>query len=211
MAGWQHYNHPREWFVTVLSVKSPRHRRHDEDPYAVLGLRAGAGEAEIVAARRRLAKAAHPDAGGSVARMQRLNDAAERALATVRSPTDRPPTSERRPPPSYRGGALRHDHPSFTIEALPVEAFEGLLIAAASLGEVVDDDPPYLLEVLLGQPAPAWCRLQLVPEAGAASVSLTVASVPGSPMPDVDEVRDRWIAALNQLDWSDLDRSRPPP
>ena len=196
------------WLRCVF-VKPPRRHRRDDDPFAVLGLAPGAGEAEIVAARRRLAKAAHPDAGGSVGEMQRLNDAVTRALAAVGVPQSAaaPP---RRPPPSYRGGPVRHDHPSFTIEALPVEAFEGLLIAAAWLGEAVDDDPPYVLEAVIGEPSPAWCRLQLVPDAGATTVSLTVARLPGSPTPDVDEVRDRWITALNGLDWSDPDRTQPP-
>lgn len=200
-------------------VGTSRRSRDDDDPFAVLGVPETADEAVITAARRRLAKAAHPDAGGSIEAMQRVNDAADRALA-ARNP-DRPrPTprdtpgrtpGRRRPAPRYRGGAVRHDHPSFTIEALPVEAHEGLVIAGGWLGEVLDDDPPYLLEAVLGAPAPVWCRLELVPDAGASTVSLTVARVPEGPVPDVDEVRDRWIAALNRVDWSSLDRSRPRP
>jgi hypothetical protein len=104
---------------------------------------------------------------------------------------------------------VRLDHPSFTIEALPAEAFEGLLIAGATLGELIDDEPPYLLEVLMHDPTPAWCRLELVPDAGAATVSLAIAGLPGRSTPDVLEVRDAWIDALNRLDWSNLG-SRPP-
>lgn len=187
----------------------------DDDPFAVLGLPATADEAAIAAARRRLAKQAHPDAGGSVDAMQRINDAAARALAaTNRVPeAAQPPASSRRrrPTPRYRGGAVRHDHPSFTIEALPVEAFEGLLIAAEWLGRVADDDPPYLLEVVLDEPLPCWCRLQLVPDAGASTVSLTIARVPGHVAPDIDDVRDRWLRALNRVDWSTLDPNQPRP
>ena len=199
-------------FVTDGHVTSD-----DGDPFAVLGLPATADEATIAAARRRLAKEAHPDAGGSVDAMQRINDAAARALAATNrgaSPTGRTaptPSRRRRPTPRYRGGAVRHDHPSFTIEALPVEAFEGLLIAAGWLGDVADDDPPYLLEVVLDEPLACWCRLQLVPDAGASTVSLTVARVPGHDTPDVDDVRDRWLRALNQVDWSTLDPNQPPP
>ena len=195
-----------------------RRTRHDEDPYAVLGVPDTANEAAITSARRRLAKQAHPDAGGSIAAMQRLNDAADRAIAALArdagsaSPDSGAPARRRqKPSPTYRGGAVRHDHPSFTIEALPVEAFEGLLIVASWIGDVVDDDPPYLLEVVLGEPVAAWCRLQLVPDAGASTVSLTVAGVPGGSTPDVDDVRDEWIRALNQLDWSDLDQAQPRP
>ncbi len=58
--------------------------------------------------------------------------------------------------------------------------------------------PPYLLEVHLHDPAPCWCRLELVPEAGGTIVSLTVAGVAGE-APTADEVRDLWVASLNTL------------
>ena len=67
------------------------------------------------------------------------------------------------------------------------------------MGEVLVDDPPYLLEVHLTDPAPCWCRLDLVPDAGGSTVTLTVASIGGDPAPDVEDVRDRWVANLNQL------------
>ncbi len=96
-----------------------------------------------------------------------------------------------------------------TREALPVEAFEGLVLAAAELGELADDDPPYLLEVLMAAP-PAWCRLELVPDAGSSTVSITTARLPGHPTPDVYDVRDVWIGALNRLDWAEPGESRTP-
>ena len=117
-----------------------------------------------------------------------------------------------RPPASGRPRFGRRDHPSFTIEALPVEAFEGLLIVAGWLGDLIDDEPPYALEVALGDPITGWCRLDLVPDAGASTVSVTVAGEPGASPPDLDVVRDAWIAGLNQLDWAELGGgSRPPP
>lgn len=196
----------------------PSSRRPPADPYSVLGIDADADAATIQEARRVLAKRRHPDAGGSVAAMQELNAAVDEALAaleydgrggdgsrTPRSATGRRP---RQPPPSARGG-VRQDHPSFTIEALPVEAFEGLLVAAAELGELADDDPPYLLEMVMAVP-PAWCRLELVPDAGASTVSITTARIPGHPTPDVYEVRDVWIDALNRLEWPDPDGSPTP-
>lgn len=192
----------------------PGSRSVPKDPYEVLGVAPGADAATILEARRALAKQLHPDVGGSVESMQRLNAAADAALAAHVLPGSRSDVApsaptRRRPSPPPRGGTVRHDHPSFTIEALPAEAFEGLLIAAAELGELADDDPPYMLEVLMSTP-PAWCRLELVPDAGSATVSLTTARVPGHPTPDVDDVRDAWIAALNRLDWSDLGQQPQP-
>ena len=181
----------------------------------MLGVPVDADAATIAAARRRLAKRLHPDAGGSVEQMQEVNEAAELALDALDpapgSTIDRRPTDRRAPVPRRRSstGGVYHDHPSFTIEAPPVEAFEGLLIVAAQLGDLVDDDPPHMLEVVLGAPTPAWCRLALTPEAGAATVGLTVSRVPDGGSPDLDAVRDRWIEALNRLDWDRPDRPRP--
>lgn len=90
-----------------------------------------------------------------------------------------------------------HDCPSFTIDVLPVEAFEMLLLAAAALdADVADEDPPYLLEVLLRSPVAAWCRCEVVPEAGGSIVTLT------SDIGDLDaleDLRDLWIEAINEL------------
>jgi len=74
-------------------------------------------------------------------------------------------------------------------------------VVASWIGEVLDDDPPYRLEVMLREPAECWCALDLVPDAGASTVSLQVAPVGGRPAPDVEAVRDVWIAHLNELDW----------
>jgi len=184
-----------------------------DDPFAVLGLTPGAGVDAINAARRSLAKQSHPDSGGSIASMQQVNAAAEAALALAAADTpagrsrSAPRGRRRNNPPA--GGGVRHDHPSFTIEALPAEAFEGLLIAATILGDVVDEDPPDLLEVIMTEPVPAWCRLDLVSDAGAATVSITTARLSGHPVPDVLEVRDGWIDALNRLDWSQLGEQPP--
>lgn len=65
----------REAYTALPSPKVQR------DPWEVLGLRPGASADEIEAMYRVKAKAAHPDAGGSDAAMQELNDARERAKA----------------------------------------------------------------------------------------------------------------------------------
>lgn len=189
------------------------------DPFEVLGLTRSATVADVRAARRRLALDAHPDRGGDPARMRELNAAVDAAVAhlTGRRPLDSArPTSpgERAPVPRQRSGGaarskrsrppsgsahLQQDVPSFVVEALPAEAYEALLIVASWIGEVLVDEPPYLLDVLLAEPGPCWCRLELVPDAGASTVSLTVAGVEDRPAPDVEEVRDLWVAELNRL------------
>lgn len=177
------------------------------DPFRVLGLPADASVAEIRVARRRLAVAAHPDRGGSEEAMKALNVAFEAAVAhaTGRRPLTPRPT---RPSPSPRPGGRRapqpgvrldHDAPSFTVDALPAVAFEALLVVTSWIGEVLVDEPPYVLEVFLREPTPCWCRLELVPDAGGSTVSLVVAGVDGESPPPVEEVRDVWVAHLNQL------------
>ena len=187
------------------------------DPFAVLGLPFGAPVSDIRLARRRLARDMHPDSGGSEEAMKALNAAFEAAVAHATGrrviPTARPTSTRtsasggswshggQRPTTAPAGRRTRaaHDHPSFTIDALPVEAYEALLIVASWIGKVLVDEPPYLLDVHLYEPAECWCRLELVPDAGSSTVSVTVAAVESGPFPDVDEVRDVWIAHLNQL------------
>ncbi|TVR24156.1 MAG: J domain-containing protein [Ilumatobacter sp.] len=208
------------------------------DPFELLGLDGDATEADVQRARRRLAKEHHPDVGGDEAEMRRLNAAVTAAMVEIGRRADRrrvvPPaapewgrndsttgsttmsTPGRQPVSGERDGRrVVHDNASFTIEALPAEAFEALLVVATWIGETLVDDPPYLLEVHLRDPVECWCRLDLVPDAGACTVSLTVATVEVGPMPDVDAVRDVWVAELNRLDWDGLrepdPRDRRPP
>jgi len=187
-----------------------------DDPYVVLGVAPDATEHELRAARRRRAMDLHPDRAGGTAHataaMQALNEAFDVALARLAAPAptssstpspgaDRPapPPADAPPPVPRPGGRLAHDVASFTIEALPVEAFEALLVVSSWLGEPIDDDPPYRLDVLLGEPFGCWCRLDVVPDAGASTVALTLGSIDGRPVPDLDVVRDAWVAELNTL------------
>jgi hypothetical protein len=193
-----------------------RRTRQRADPFQVLGLGPDASAADVRQARTRLAKHHHPDVGGSAADMQRVNEAADLALrllgATVTTPTiesERSPSPHQRPAP---GGRVGRDHPSFTIEALPAEAFEALLIVANVLGDVIDDDPPYRLEVHLNDPTSAWCRIELLPEGGGSIVGLTVATTStgtSTGSVTVNDVRDRFVVELNRLDWG-ADGPRPP-
>ena len=180
-----------------------------DDPFAVLGVDAETDLEGLRAARNRLAKQLHPDRqGGDTEAMRRVNEAfvaaAARLAARGALGLDEPPPQPPQPPVPRPGGRVAHDVASFTIEALPAEAFEALLIVATWLGEVVVDEPPYQLDVVLGDPFECWCRLDLVPDAGASTVAVTLASLDGRPVPDLDAVRDAWVASLNAL-------GRPPP
>lgn len=178
-----------------------------EDPGAarrLLGLPDDADADAVRAAWRRLAKRTHPDVeGGSNEAMQRLNDAAAAVLEDLRAGSSRPaehthraPAASRRPASSRR---YEHDVASFVVEALPAEAFEALLIVTSWLGELVNDEPPYQLDALLLDPLRCWCRLDLLPDAGASTISLTIASLPEESLPDIDDVRDLWVNSLNEL------------
>lgn len=181
------------------------------DPFEHLGLSRDASLDDIRAARRRLARVLHPDVGGDAAAMRDLNAAVDAAVAHVtgrrrlpeatgpstRAPDDVVPTRARREQPSPHRAQV--DEWSFVVDALPAEAFEALLIVASWIGEVLVDDPPYLLDVHLHEPSPCWCRLTLVPDAGSSTVSLVVASVDEAPPPHVDAVRDLWVALVNRL------------
>jgi hypothetical protein len=188
------------------------------DPFAVLGLPPTATLDQVREARRRLAFELHPDHGGDVVAMQNLNVAFSACVVAIRNRRTTTPGAPATPPatappvrpgrrPAPRRRHVEQDMPSFTIDALPAEAFEALLVVASWIGEVLDDDPPYLLECHLHEPVPCWCRLDLVPDAGGSTVSLTVASgeqVSDSDGPEprtvsAEEVRDLWVEQLNRL------------
>ena len=177
------------------------------DPFRELGLLPGASADEVRRARRELAKNAHPDVGGDANQMRSINDAAASALKLIADAVPVPP-EPRTAEAGVRSGSdwepTRRDMPSFTVEALPVDTFEALLLAAAALGEVEDDDPPYGLDVLMSAPLGCWCHLSVVPDAGASTVSIAVAPEPESVLPPIERVRDAWITELNSLDWSTL-------
>jgi hypothetical protein len=172
------------------------------DPFDVLGVERDATIEEVRVARRRLAAQFHPDHGGDATRMGEINAAFEAVVAELatRSAPAPPPAPDPPPAPQRRRYQdVQYDEWSFTIDLLPVEAFEALLVVTSWIGEVLVDDPPYVLEVHLTDPSPCWCRLDLLPDAGASTVTLTVAPTGDTPAPDVEAVRDVWVANLNRL------------
>lgn len=155
-----------------------------DEALALLGLVEDFDEIELRRARRLALLEHHPDHGGS-----------REALATVERAVETLLLAHREVAPS---DALRvrrgTDRPSFTVDALPVEAFELLLLAAAELGDVSDDDPPYRLEVRMHEPRDTWVSFDIVPDAGSSTVSM---SIEGRTALDIEEIRDVWISVIN--------------
>lgn len=172
----------------------------------ILGVDREATDDEIMAARRRLARVAHPDSGGDHLRMVAVNEACRILLASRRQ-REEPPAEQSQKPQgkseSRHGTAddrVRigfRDAPSFVINSLPVDAFETLVVAASNLGEIVDEDPPYLMEVLVRDPGPLWCRFELFPDAGSTTVILSCDIESGYRLYSVEEIRDMWISTIN--------------
>ncbi len=144
--------------------------------------------------------------------MQALNIAFEACVAhlTKRRPLpplagNGPPPAGNGPPPTSRqawgrgGQFVDQDSPSFTVDALPAETFEALLVALSWIGELVDDDPPYRLECLLNEPEPCWCRLDVVPDAGGSTVSIAVVSVADGNRVSAVAVRDTWFDHVTRI------------
>lgn len=183
------------------------------EAFEVLRLEEDATADDVRIARRRLAKDLHPDHGGDAARMRQLNVATAAALSAISErgtnppaasppPASSPPSTSRRPAPAPRGPRqVMEDVPSFVVEALPVVTFELLASVAPQLGRVLDDDPPYVLEMLMLMPSQCWCRLEVLPDAGASTVNLYVGALGADDPPTVEAVRDAWIAAINAAEW----------
>ena len=172
------------------------------DPFAVLGLDDTASPAAVRTARRDLAKLHHPDAGGDAEMMRSINQAAGRALQEIANRVTAVASVDRSASePHDEPTGVSRDVPSFTVEALPVETFEALLVVSSWIGEVLDDAPRGGLDTHRREPTPGWCRLEVVPDAGGWTVSITLANEAGQPVPDIERVRDTWIDQLNRYDW----------
>ena len=148
--------------------------------------------------------------------MQEVNRAFDLAVKAILHPRRPRPRTRRRPPSASPVTARRSPPPaeppdraglpSFSIDLLPGPGVRGAAVVVGWLGEVLIDDPPYLLDAYLNEPAECWCRMELLPEAGASTVSLTVVGLEGEDAPPVEDVRDVLIASLGQLGrWEEPD------
>jgi curved DNA-binding protein CbpA len=113
----------------------------EDDPYAVLGVRPNASQADLRAAYRARARDRHPDTGGNEAEMRRLNA----AYHLLRDPVRRKahdlslePASFAQEQPHWTGAAGRPPgRPSGSV-------LDFGLFAGWSLGEIARRDPGYL-------------------------------------------------------------------
>ena len=172
------------------------------DPHHVLGVDPSASIDEIRERRRHLAAVHHPDVGGNAETMSAINRAFDEIVALRSATTTSDSSSHHRQPQRHAHGTQAPeprrfdvDRPSFVIDALPVVAFEVLLLAARSLGDIADEDPPYVIEMQLEDPPLTWCRLEIVPDAGSSTVSIITDG-----RVSAEHVRDLWIATVNELD-----------
>ena len=162
------------------------------DPRSVLGVAPDASWAEIRAAYRRLAKELHPDTGGDPRRRAEVNGAFQQLRAAEAAPVADP-----EPEPSPVATAV--DELSFSIEQLPVDAFQSVLIVASFLGDPWVIDEPYQLVARLDPPLSCRCMIEIAPEAGGSLVTLTLHPLPRFPFPDPEAVRDAFISELEAL------------
>ena len=178
----------------------------------MLGVSRGATLDEVRAARRKLALELHPDraAGDPDAerRMREVNVAFDQAVKIIRGERIAPPAPPEPEQPRVRRVArISTDVASFVIDCMRAEAFERLFIVSHWIGEPLYADPPGLLEVHLQEPSPCFCRLELMPEAGATMVSITVGTIEPwwLASPDTDAVRDLYVLMVNQLSAEDFE------
>jgi len=151
----------------------------------VLGVEPDATWTEVTLARRRLAKELHPDLHQGPARAE-----AEQRMTTVNRAFDDLRAARDRTPASAETTSPDEAYAAFSVDALPVVAFEAVLMAAVELGDVVHMDEPYVMGVLVDHPGPCQCLIELAPEAGGTVVTFDVAPRTYGECPPGTAVRD---------------------
>lgn len=166
-----------------------------KEALSILGLTDSYSTDDARVAWKSLAKTAHPDAGGSDEQMREINEAYDVVLSLFEVSQKERHTAR-----------IVRDVSSFTVDVLPVDCYLGLVLAASHCGPVIVEEPPYMIEFSLHDThlphsLQAWCRCEMVPEAGSTTVHLSVGSEKLHEYPDNETVRDFLVTTLNQLNW----------
>lgn len=193
------------------------------NPWEVLGLDQERATVEGVRdAKRRLSKLHHPDvvAGGgggagavadASARLAAVNRAVELALVDLatRGPSGAAAAAVHVPMPApsaadaavWAAGEDEADV-TFSIDRLPVDAFELVLLAFSAIGDPKVVDEPYLLEGQVDDPFLGVARVRLAPEAGGSLVTVTTWPNPRAttPAPTAAQVAGRLLWEVRVLD-----------
>jgi hypothetical protein len=134
-----------------------------------------------------------------------------RSGAPTPTPSRPGPPDPSPPAPRRRSGHLddETDHPyapaapldtdSFSVAALPAEAFEALFLVAYGIGDILVAEEPYTMELYLSEPASCFCQLSLVPEAGGSIVTIDLTPAEATDPPPAESVRDLLVSELNDL------------
>ena len=173
-------------------------------PFQILGVNESATEEEIRSAWRALATKHHPDVGGDHESMLSLNTALSDALRFLEDGPHSPIVQNTsKPRKKYGASFTSRDMSSFTINSLPVDAWHLLVIAAAHCGQVIDQEEPHLMEFSLHDTPldgghQAWCRCELMPEAGGTTVHLSLVQ-PTAPAISPEALRDFLVDTINEV------------
>jgi len=169
-----------------------------DEARAVLGVVAGASEADERSAFRRRLRATHPDVAGPSADAGATVARLTRALGILRSAraarTPPPPRTAPRLPAEPRGDSLLLDAPAD-------EAFVALLEAAHAVGEVTYVDARLgLLEAVLADDGGHACQLLITLQGRATGTEAfcTLEPLGATPCPSAEDVVAGLVAALGQ-------------
>ena len=137
--------------------------------------------------------------------MTLLNQALHESLALLNSQKVEENKAQSRTSLRHRR-RVAQEMSSFTVTVLPVECWHALEIVAAHCGPTITSEPPYMIEFFLqdshlDHAVQSWCRCDLVPEAGSTTVHVTVGSSRDGEVPEIEDVRDRLVQLLKELDW----------
>jgi hypothetical protein len=178
-----------------------------DEARAVLGVTAGASEADERSAFRRMLRATHPDVAGprsdagiAVARLTR----ALAVLRAARTGGGTPPPSRSPAPPAQEarpGPSAEHWGDSLLLDAPADEAFVALLEAAHAVGDVTYVDARLgLVEAVLADDGGHACQLLITLQGRATGTEAfcTLEPLGTTPCPPTEDVVAGLVAALGQ-------------